>query len=289
MKKAFASLTILFLIANCTFGSVGNSNKEKLQSLVSLLSGIRDARVNLSTELYFYDDQLDSNINSFRLNAGTPSQNFQVTILPVTTFVFSNITYRVNPPSTVLGSPLIPNRTHTPYTVPVQTSSGDPYGAAYAIPNIQTISNLGNSNTSLPTGPAILQTSPILPNVPQGLISNTTISWSSIDLQAQVVRSSDGLLRTVRIRVLNPSVSFFPRCAIPLATNGPNKVKIGIRFSNLFRDRISGGVQTSILSLIAANPNASVIATDLTDVAITTEFAANLVIPDLVIVQESCQ
>lgn len=105
MRQSHCKWILFFLLpllfSHCTFGSVGDSNKEKETILQNLIFFNNNQTVAVGTNLRSYDDQADDNLNQFSLTSNAVGYN--ITIQSSTYTNWETGTYRINPPNQVLG------------------------------------------------------------------------------------------------------------------------------------------------------------------------------------------
>ncbi|TGK81543.1 hypothetical protein EHQ24_09545 [Leptospira noumeaensis] len=239
-RLSFIAMNCL-LLSHCTFGSVGDSNKDKLTILQNLIFFNNNQMVAVGTNLRGYDDQADDNLNQFSLTSNAVSYN--ITIQSSSYINWEMGTYRINPPSQTLGvstsssekSSNATAKTHTPYTVPLDLPADDLYGKSYAFLSASTVTNITQYNSTMETGASFLYPNTRMSSMPLGVVAVANVSWEEIYIRMDV----GGKDVTILLPQGNKSIT--PKCKIPIKLGRSGNIEILISLSSLFQDRTVSG------------------------------------------------
>lgn len=249
--KRISIFIIGFLFYHCTFGSVGNSEEEKLVILQNLIFFNNTQLVPVGTNLRSYDDQADDNLNQFSLTSNGPTYN--ITIQSSSYINWELGTYRINPPNQVLGvsatsserSSTATAKTHTPYTVPLDLPADDLYGKTYAFLSAGTVSNITQYNSTMETGASFLYPNTRTSNMPLGVVAVANVSWEEMYIRMDV----GGKDVTILLPQGNKSIT--PKCKIPVKLGRSGNIEILISLSSLFQDRTVAGAPVRFLEQLS--------------------------------------
>ncbi|MGE8721241.1 hypothetical protein ACO2KH_07715 [Leptospira terpstrae] len=250
-RMKYKSLSILmfgFLFSHCTFGSVGNSEEEKLVILQNLIFFNNNQLVSVGTNLQSYDDQADDNLNQFSLTSAGPT-TYNITIQSSSYIQWETGMYRINPPNQTLGvstsssekSSNATAKTHTPYTVPLDLPVDDLYGKSYAFLSASTVSNITQFNSTMETGASFLYPNTRISNMPLGVVAVANVSWEEIYIRMTV----NGI--DITILLSQGSKSITPKCKIPVKNGRRGNIEILMSLSSLFQDRTVSGTPIQFL------------------------------------------
>lgn len=253
-RMKYQSLSILmfgFLFSHCTFGSVGNSEEEKLVILQNLIFFNNNQLVAVGTNLRSYDDQADNNLNQFSLTSNAVAYN--ITIQSSSYVQWETGTYRINPPNQTLGvsatasekSSTATVKTHTPYTVPLDLPADDLYGKTYPFLSASTVSNITQFNSTMETGASFLYPNTRTSNMPLGVVAVANISWEEIYIRMDV----GGTDVTILLPQGNKSIT--PKCKIPIKNGRSGNIEILMSLSSLFKDRTVSGTPVRFLEQLS--------------------------------------
>ena len=305
MNVRFINLfnSILYVISlltlGCTFGSVGDSNQEKLQTLQNLLILRNGMTTGLSTSLQIYDNQADDTISAIDLSSG--GNTYSISVASDSNIQWDTGFYRINPNDKLFGIFDVKNdankellnegnigvKTHTPYTVPLDLPSTDIYGKNYIFLNSGTESNITNYNSTNETGAAYTSTNTKkIPDSPVGVVALATISWESIYLNINVTRSS--ITKTAKILINQGSINLKPKCKLKADGSRTKPINIGMQYSNLFRDYVESGTTVSFLQNLFLKSGSEVIIASITNTDLMSNLTKNLNTEDLVFSFPSC-
>ncbi|WP_238837653.1 hypothetical protein [Leptospira mtsangambouensis] len=245
----FFLLPLLF--SHCTFGSVGDSNKEKETILQNLIFFNNNQTVAVGTNLRSYDDQADDNLNQFSLTSNAVGYN--ITIQSSTYTNWETGTYRINPPNQVLGvstsgsekSSNATAKTHTPYTVPLDLPADDLYGKSYPFLTAGTISNITAYNSTMETGASFLFPNTRISSMPLGVVAVANVSWEEI-----YIRMTVGA-KDVTILLSQGNKSITPKCKIPIKLGRSGNIEVLFSLSSLFQDRTVSGTPVRFLEQLS--------------------------------------
>lgn len=250
-SKQISIFIIGFLFSHCTFGSVGNSEEEKLVILQNLIFFNNTQLVTVGTNLRSYDDQADDNLNQFSLISNGPTYN--ITIQSSSYINWELGTYRINPPNQVLGvsatsserSSTATAKTHTPYTVPLDLPADDLYGKTYAFLSAGTVSNITQYNSTMETGASFLYSNTRLASMPLGVVAVANVSWEEIYIRMDV----GGKDVTILLPQGNKLIT--PKCKIPVKLGRSGNIEILISLSSMFQDRSVSGTPVRFLEQLS--------------------------------------
>ncbi|TGM72184.1 hypothetical protein EHR01_12955 [Leptospira mtsangambouensis] len=255
MKQSHCKWILFFLLpllfSHCTFGSVGDSNKEKETILQNLIFFNNNQTVAVGTNLRSYDDQADDNLNQFSLTSNAVGYN--ITIQSSTYTNWETGTYRINPPNQVLGvstsgsekSSNATAKTHTPYTVPLDLPADDLYGKSYPFLTAGTISNITAYNSTMETGASFLFPNTRISSMPLGVVAVANVSWEEI-----YIRMTVGA-KDVTILFSQGNKSITPKCKIPIKLGRSGNIEILFSLSSLFQDRTVSGTPVRFLEQLS--------------------------------------
>ncbi|TGK89380.1 hypothetical protein EHQ23_03055 [Leptospira bourretii] len=256
MKQSHCKWILFFLLpllfSHCTFGSVGDSNKEKETILQNLIFFNNNQTVAVGTNLRSYDDQADDNLNQFSLTSPTPT-TYNITIQSSSYITWETGTYRINPPNQVLGvstsgsekSSNATAKTHTPYTVPLDLPADDLYGKSYPFLTAGTISNITAYNSTMETGASFLFPNTRISSMPLGVVAVANVSWEEI-----YIRMTVGA-KDVTILFSQGNKSITPKCKIPIKLGRSGNIEILFSLSSLFQDRTVSGTPVRFLEQLS--------------------------------------
>ncbi|TGK81264.1 hypothetical protein EHQ31_12140 [Leptospira montravelensis] len=259
----YALLSGLFIFfTHCTFGSVGDSNKDKLAILQNLIFFNNNQTVAVGTNLRSYDDQADDNLNQFSLISNAVTYN--ITVQSSTYTNWETGTYRINPPSQTLGvstsssekSSNATAKTHTPYTVPLDLPADDLYGKSYPFLSAGTISNIIANNSTTETGASFLYPNTKISSMPLGVVAVANVSWEEIYIRMDI---TGGTTKSVTILLPQGNKLITPKCKIPIKNGRSGNIEILFSLSGLFQDRSVSGTPIRFLDTLSGKSDPVVI------------------------------
>lgn len=294
--KLITPICYLTLLTSCTFGSVGNSLEEEAIILENLFRVVREIPGTFQPIVHTYDDQINENISRFNIASGNPPTNYQVEILQENSFLEINrFEFRFNPPDRPFGTLITRsgsdtnagNRTHTPFTIPLDLPPDDPYGKTY-ISRGNRIENFMIANSDgIDLGRVSRNFTQPIPDAPQGILASTNLFVKRWDLRALVTRS-DNQTRIVALSFRDYHQTILPRCKTELRKQVTTEWILGLRYSSLYRDFFRSGTRVELLNnLFSTGSNGDILFISDLDPRFD-DFFTNLKSDDLVIVQESC-
>ncbi|WP_167882840.1 laminin/fibronectin-binding adhesin Lsa30 [Leptospira yasudae] len=242
-----------FFLFGCTFGSVGDSRKEEAKTLQRLLTLYGERPATFKTNLYYTDDQQDSNIGNFDAVSGATTYSLQ--LQTGSKVVWDGISIRVNPNPV----PTVPGQTrtldetspeehsthsHTPYTVPLDLPVTSPYGQEYGTTSFND-TNLETITETILTGDVHTSAAPLISGIPSGYLASVKYKVQSMTLTFQMTAP---VARTIRLQTSSFTVELFPRCRFDIVPEKQGSFPVTWKGNGLFQDQ-SG---TSILGSIAA-------------------------------------
>lgn len=267
----------LNFVFSCTFGSIGDANKENLTILQNLLVLTRDIRTPLNSQLQFFGDEIDAIPERFVLRSG--NQNYQIELLGESFVTWGSGNYRINPASTILSPRSVETKTHTPFTVPLDLPVSDPYAVSYSFLRSGTEQLKKDTIVSTQTGFTHLSTSTrITLDSPIGNVSLVTISWEELVLRFSIVG-----LNTKDVKlILRPGIQTIrPKCRIEINQGKSVPVAIAFQYGNLFRDRSDSGSNNGILANIDSISGSEIIISSVSQVGLYETIRKNLLQEDL--------
>ncbi|WCL49207.1 hypothetical protein [Leptospira sp. GIMC2001] len=284
-------LFCFMIVTNCTFGSVGNSQEEEAIILESLIRTSRAVPSGFNPFLHAYDNQIDDNLQNFTILSNVGG-NYNIQMKTNLNFLILNrIDFRFNPGDKIGGVFNVrsdTSKTHTPYTVPLDLPSDDPYGKIYSSSTKRIDGYSSKNSDGIGFGSVFRANLNPLINPPQGILSSTIAYFDRLDLYATIIRSNDSSQREVVISLRNIAVSFPPRCRIELTSSQTQEWILGLRYSNLFRDIIEPGQNVSVVNSLfqGSNSGDTIIISDLD--SRYSYIQTNFTKEDNVLLQESC-
>lgn len=255
-------IVCLGVVSHCTFGSVGDSEEEKLVILQNLIFFNNNQMIAVGTNLRSYDDQADDNLNQFSLtSAGNP---YNITVQTNTYIHWETGTYRINPPNQVLGvstsssekSTTAVAKTHTPFTVPLDLPADDLYGKSYPFLATSIVSNVTQYNSTMETGASFLYPNTRLTSMPLGVVAIANVSWEEIYIRMNVTGFTT---KTVTILLPQGSKSITPKCKIPIKNGRSGNIEILFSLASLFQDRTVSGTPIRFLTTLSGKTDPVVI------------------------------
>jgi hypothetical protein len=300
---------IVLLFQNCTFGSIGNSDLEKLTFLQNLITLRNNSVVSINSSLQFFDNQADDNLNQFSFSSA--GSMYDLSISSESYVIYESGTYRFNPPDrlfgilnnrgqTEVGIPSIPRKdfeyqvgsepttkTHTPYTVPLDLPITDIYGKSYSFLVAGKEMNFSQNNLANATGAAFQsQFTKVINDSPTGLVSLATVNWKDIFLNVSITRS--GITKNIKV-LLGPVTAILrPKCKLSVDTNRKLPIAIGIQYSNLFRDYVEGGRNISFLQSVFTRAESEIVITSISNTDLLSNLLRNFNTEDLVVTFPGC-
>lgn len=293
MKQSHCKWILFFLLpllfSHCTFGSVGDSNKEKETILQNLIFFNNNQTVAVGTNLRSYDDQADDNLNQFSLTSPTPT-TYNITIQSSSYITWETGTYRINPPNQVLGvstsgsekSSNATAKTHTPYTVPLDLPADDLYGKSYPFLTAGTISNITAYNSTMETGASFLFPNTRISSMPLGVVAVANVSWEEIYIRMTV----NGEDVTILLPQSNKLIT--PKCKIPIKNGRSGNIEILFSLSGLFQDRSVSGTPVRFLQQLSTQFPGPVIISKVSNVTLYNILLQNLQAEDIVFSFPGC-
>jgi hypothetical protein len=288
-------LFILTLFVDCNFGSVGNKLKENAVILDNLIRIVREHPTELSVLAHFYDDQADTDLSSFMISSGNTTNQYTVKMESGSLIEIERIDFRINPPEKPFGSFVVQSdldntqiKTHTPYTIPLDLPSNDPYGKFYSINSIKIGDFIKSNSSGIGLGNVSRHVLGKIQNLPQGIISQTNLYIKKWEIRARISSVSSQESRNLVLSLRDFSLVLLPRCRTELGINTSSEWILGFKYSSLFKDFLSEGTQVSLLQQLFSSSvsGETILISDLDPR--NAWFFNNLKFPDNVIVQESC-
>ncbi|WP_243395990.1 hypothetical protein [Leptospira levettii] len=286
-----ALILCLGLVSQCTFGSVGDREEEKLVILQNLIFFNNNQTIPIGTNLRSYDDQADDNINQFSLTSPSPT-SFNISIQSSTYINWETGSYRINPPSQILGVSTTSSersnavaKTHTPYTVPLDLPADDLYGKTYPFLNAGTISNITQFNSTMETGASFLFSNTKVTNMPLGVVALANVSWEEIYIRMDI---TGGTTKSVTILLPQGSKTITPKCKIPIKNGRSGNIEILFSLSSLFQDRTVSGTPIRFLETLSGKAENPVVISKVSNVDLYNILQQNLQAEDIVFSFPGC-
>ncbi|MCW7474620.1 hypothetical protein ND853_13875 [Leptospira levettii] len=283
-----ALILCLGLVSQCTFGSVGDREEEKLVILQNLIFFNNNQTIPIGTNLRSYDDQADDNINQFSLTSPSPT-SFNISIQSSTYINWETGSYRINPPSQILGVSTTSSerstavaKTHTPYTVPLDLPADDLYGKTYPFLNAGTISNITQFNSTMETGASFLFSNTKVTNMPLGVFALANVSWEEIYIRMTVNGNDITILLPQGNKIITP------KCKIPIKNGRSGNVEILFSLSSLFQDRTVSGSPVRFLQQLSALFPGPIVISKVSNVSLYNILQQNLQAEDIVFSFPGC-
>ncbi|TGL71701.1 hypothetical protein EHQ60_08875 [Leptospira levettii] len=288
MKNHMALILCLGLVSQCTFGSVGDREEEKLVILQNLIFFNNNQTIPIGTNLRSYDDQADDNINQFSLTSPSPT-SFNISIQSSTYINWETGSYRINPPSQILGVSTTSSerstavaKTHTPFTVPLDLPADDLYGKTYPFLNAGTISNITQFNSTMETGASFLFSNTKVTNMPLGVVALANVSWEEIYIRMTVNGNDITILLPQGNKIITP------KCKIPIKNGRSGNVEILFSLSSLFQDRTVSGSPVRFLQQLSALFPGPIVISKVSNVSLYNILQQNLQAEDIVFSFPGC-
>ncbi|TGM19883.1 hypothetical protein [Leptospira meyeri] len=281
-------LIIFLSVTHCTFGSVGDSNKEKETILQNLIFFNNTQLISVGTNLRSYDDQADDALNQFSLTSNAVVYN--ISIQSTTYINWETGSYRINPPNQVLGvsttssekSSNATAKTHTPYTVPLDLPADDLYGKPYSFLSASAVSNITQYNNTMETGASFLYPNTRISNMPLGVVAIANVSWEEIYIRMTV----NGNDITILLPQGNKSIT--PKCKIPIKQGRTNNIEILMSLASMFQDRSVSGTPVRFLQQLALLFPGPIVISKVSNVPLYNILLQNLQAEDIVFSFPGC-
>lgn len=281
MKFFSGTLQILCLsigmLVSCTFGSVGDTNKENLTILQNVIYFNREIRSPLNSQFQFFGDEIDNRPENFSLRSN--NRTFQIDLLGDSFITWELGSFRINPPSSPFSTRELNSKTHTPFTVPLDLPISDPYARSYSFLAQGTESLRKTTVSTTVTGFTHLsiQTRTNF-EAPLGNISLFTVSWEEMVLRFTSLGTTS---KDVRL-IFRPGTQVIrPKCRIEASLSKTVPIVIAFQYGNLFRDRTDSGSVNAILNSIDSLANSDVVISSVSQTELYEAIRKNLVQEDL--------
>ncbi len=299
----------MILCTQCTFGSIGDRNEEKLIILQNLLELNRNRRTGLSSELQFYGDTVDSLPERFTVNSN--SFAYTVRLLGDSEVRWESGAFRINPTAGPipglnqrnlehdnLDSESFPSsgtKTHTPFTVPLDLPSSDPYAQNYNFLPSGIESLVKTVLISTDFGPShksnLIQN---IPNAPLGVVSAANLSWEEIYLHFEFFGGGGagtiaaGSPKDIKIFFRPGSQALRPKCKIEVKDGRSIPIPIAFQYGRVLNNRTENGVTENFLFNLASSADTNFIINFATSPSRYNFLLKNLNQEDLVFIFPGC-
>ncbi|MCW7507005.1 hypothetical protein ND816_04115 [Leptospira levettii] len=290
MRNRSVLILCIGLITQCTFGSVGNREEEKLVILQNLIFFNNNQTIPIGTNLRSYDDQSDDNLNQFSLSSN--GNTYNISVQSSTYINWEMGTYRINPPNQVLGVSTTSSerstavaKTHTPYTIPLDLPADDFYGKTYPFLNASTVSNITQFNSTMETGASFLFPNTKVTNMPLGVVAIANVSWEEIYIRMDI---TGGTTKSVTILLPQGSKTITPKCKIPIKNGRSGNIEILFSLSSLFQDRTVSGTPIRFLETLSGKAENPVVISKVSNVDLYNILQQNLQAEDIVFSFPGC-
>ncbi|MCG6146926.1 hypothetical protein LFX15_01390 [Leptospira levettii] len=290
MRNRSVLILCIGLITQCTFGSVGNREEEKLVILQNLIFFNNNQTIPIGTNLRSYDDQSDDNLNQFSLSSN--GNTYNISVQSSTYINWEMGTYRINPPNQVLGVSTTSSerstavaKTHTPYTIPLDLPADDLYGKTYPFLNASTVSNITQFNSTMETGASFLFPNTKVTNMPLGVVAIANVSWEEIYIRMDI---TGGTTKSVTILLPQGSKTITPKCKIPIKNGRSGNIEILFSLSSLFQDRTVSGTPIRFLETLSGKAENPVVISKVSNVDLYNILQQNLQAEDIVFSFPGC-
>ncbi len=270
------SLSIGMLVS-CTFGSIGDTNKENLIILQNLIYFNRETRSPLNSQFQFFGDEIDNLPERFSLRSN--NRTFQIEVLGDSFVTWEFGSFRINPPSSPFSNREMVAKTHTPFTVPLDLPITDPYARSYSFLAQGTESLRKTAVATTVTGFTHVSTQTRTNfEAPLGNVSLITVSWEELVFRFSSIGSST---KDVRL-ILRPGTQVIrPKCRIEASLSKTVPIVIAFQYGNLFRDRTDSGSANAILTSIDSLANNDIVISSVSQTELYEAIRKNLVQEDL--------
>lgn len=244
MKNLLRILILVILLSSfvlffqtCAFGSQGNSLEENGIMLETLLRYLQEARSDISSELYFYDDQGDKLLGEFYVNSN--SKTYLVSIKSDSYIRLSQIEYWISEAAS--------NFSHTSHiylhageVVDASSSSNPDYNIPYTTAVGTKIQNFIETNDEDETGYFHKEELSLIRNVPQGKLAKSVLKVESLFITASIQDTSKQE-KEFQLQMGNFEINLTPECNQSVNAFQTLKVYLRFKFSNLLKDTSSSG------------------------------------------------
>ncbi len=279
------------LVVNCTFGSVGDSNLEKVTILQNLLTIRNNSTVQLRSDLHFFDNQLDDSLATYSIITG--GSTYEINTSSESYVQWETGTYRFNPPDRIFGvlsQREVEVKTHTPFTLPLDLPTTDPFGRSYSFLNGVREVNFTQNTSSIDTGSTFRSTATkTIFDAPTGVISLATLTWENIYLRATITKiGTPNTVKTIKLLLGQGSATLRPKCKLSVNGSRQRAIEIGFQHSNLLRDLVERGVSVSFLQTAFNLSDSEIIITSISNTDLYSIVERNLKVEDLVINFPGC-
>lgn len=280
LNLRIAIILSMFFCTQCTFGSIGDRNEEKLIILQNLLELNRNRRTILASEFQFYGDTVDNLPERFVVNSN--SFSYTVRLLNDSEVRWDSGAFRINPNSGLIPGlnernleesslnddslPSSGTKTHTPFTVPLDLPSSDPYAQNYNFlaSGIESLVKSELVNTDFGPSHKSNQTQSIS-NAPLGVISAANLSWEEIYLHFEFFGGGGagtvaaGSPKDIKIFFRPGSQTLRPKCKIEVKEGRSVPIPIALQYGRVLNNRTENNVTENFLFNLASSPDTNFI------------------------------
>ncbi|EQA45748.1 hypothetical protein LEP1GSC050_2024 [Leptospira broomii serovar Hurstbridge str. 5399] len=299
VKRFFVLIQLPFYIG-CTFGTIGNSTKEKETVLQAIVRIIDSQKTPVLPVIYYSDDQADSDLGKFTIS--TPIDSYEITIdsnsvelgqlylligpSPNRLFSFSrsSLSNQKRNYEDEIGTPknMHSSDPNTNSDIP----AGSNYSRTYGITGNFPAGDISSLNDSIPTGPVRSQSLSGFPDVPFGILYHIYGVYNKIVLNFSVKRISDGSIKTIYLDLRNLNFQIEAPCNLGFPYSKSIPFSIGFRVDRLISVR--PGSSFSLLDQAFLSGNPSLIISELQNTSWQIETAQTFKSSGQVLVLYSC-
>lgn len=290
----FDSVLVLgfLILANCTFGSIGNSTNDRAAEWQALYKISDERRTFISPWIYYSDDQADANLGDFTVSGASTSYNVQLTANSVT---LESLSLLFSPPDSLLpfGTSntvaILSSGEYTAFhsgdggSTPVGTGS---YAVRYGIEGSFDPGDISASDLVTLTGPVRSQSLSPFPPVPYGTLAHIFGEYSEILLTFTIQRQSDSSTKTLHLELREAEIEVEPSCELAIPYTKSTPFSIGFRTDGLLS--IRPGSSFSLLDAIFSLSGSEITINNFQNPTLYSEVLSNLDEPGHVLVFYSC-
>lgn len=245
--KYFFLIYLVFL--NCSFGSRGNKLSEDKIILTNLITARNSIRTIANLKFVFFDDQGDSNLNSFQITS--QGQNYLINLNNDSELNFDRID--------LLNQSISQNSNENAKHNEVSSTSGSGNSSSGSLKIFQIANNFRTkdfmkSNSSDERGDLSFSQNFSLGNFPQGRIGSVIFHFNEILFSGSSIGSTT---KNFIIRISKSDINSNLICSNSVSFSSNYNLVLQFKYVNLFRDNSSFRIFKSIHDLSETNVNIS--------------------------------
>ncbi|EPG74691.1 hypothetical protein LEP1GSC058_1706 [Leptospira fainei serovar Hurstbridge str. BUT 6] len=273
--KRFVVLIQFPFYFGCTFGTIGNSTKEKETVLQAIGRIIDSQKTPVLPVIYYSDDQADSDLGKFTISTSVDS--YEITIdsnsvelgqlsllikpVPNRSFSFSQRSLSARERIYKNETRISGNMHSSDPNANSDAPNASDYARTYGITGNFHAGDISSVNDSIPSGPVRSQFLYGFPDIPFGILSHIYGVYNKILLNLSAKRVSDGSIKTIYLDLRNLSFQVEASCNVGFPYSKSIPFSIGFRVDGLLSGR--PGSSVSLLDDVFLSGNTSLIISEL--------------------------